>query len=388
VSEEKKTNVGVDATALTTTSGEPMSRIRALRRWFRTTSKDSRWWSTSPTWSTPLLLSILVVVFVLIMGQLGLGTTTLDALIMLTAVVGVYTYSGVTGILSFGHVAFMAIGGYTVMILTIPPDLKQYALPALPHSLATIEIGPMEALPIAWLAGIISAGVFGLLIWRLGGLVASIASLMFLLIIYSIANGWVGFTGGSEAVGSIPLVLGLMPAFTVSILAIWLTYGFRRTRWARFAEAAREDEPAANATGIHINFVRWMSMTLSGGTMAVAGALYVYSVGLMSPQLFYLPMMFLLLAMMVVGGILSLTGAVVGAIVIQILQQVMLPLDNGGHLFGLSFGGHPGSRLVVLGLIMLLVLTKLPGGIVNGREIQLPRREVRKGNRGATLDES
>ena len=387
MSEERLPVVGVNAEALTTAGGESMSGIRTFLRRFRSGSKNSRWWSTSPTWSTPILLTVIILLLVLIMGQLGQGTVTLEALIMVTAVVGLYTYSGLTGILSFGHVAFMAIGGYTVMILTIPPELKHYALPALPHALATIGIGPMEALPIAWLAGVVSASLFGLLVWRLGGLAASIASLMFLLIIYTIANGWVGFTGGSGAVGNIPLVLGLVPAFTVSVLAIWLTYGFRRTKWARFAEAAREDEPAAVAIGIRINFVRWLSMSLSGGTMAVAGGLYAYSVGSMSPQFFYLPMMFLLLAMLVVGGILSLTGAVVGVGVVEILQQLLLPLDNGGHLLGVSIGGHPGSRLVVLGLIMLFVLTRLPGGIVKGREIQLPLRGLREQTDGAVLDE-
>lgn len=342
------------------------------RRHWPSRTVQSGWWSASPTRTTPFLLTVMLLLLALIMGLLGFRTVTLEALIMVTAAVGLYSYSGITGVVSFGHVGFMAIGGYVVTILTIPVDKKHYALPGLPHVLASRGLSPVAALPIAWICGVVSAAVFGLLVWRLTGLAASIATLMFVLIVYTVANGWTSVTGGSGAVAGVPQILGLTPAIVVGVLAIWLTYGFQRTRWARFAQAAREDEPAASATGIRINFTRWLSMTLSGGTMAVAGALYVYFVGSMSPQLFYLPMMFLLLAMLVIGGILSLTGAVIGTIVVEFLQQILKPLDNGGHLAGFNWDGHPGLRFVVVGLLILLVLAKRPGGMVNGFELRLP----------------
>ena len=352
------------------TLNKSASFVRLRRRSAR--SGDSRWVASSSVATTPVALTIVLIAAGLLMRVAGFGRTAVECEVMLVAVVGLYSYSGVTGIASFGHVGFMAIGGYVATILTIPVEEKHYSLPGLPHALATLSISPYAALPIAWAAGVIFAGIFGLLVWRLNGLAASIASLMLLLILFTVASSWNSVTGGSGSVAGVPQIGSIVPPLIVGIIVVWITFAYQRSRFGRFAQAAREDEAAAKAVGIRIHFVRWTAMTLSGGAMAVGGALYVYFVGSISPQFFYVPLMFTLLTMLVIGGMLSMTGAVTGTIVVEVLQQILGPLDSGGSLAGMHWSGHPGARFVVLGLLMLVVLIRRPGGIVNGYEFRLP----------------
>ncbi len=96
----------------------------------------SRWLATAPDWTTPIALTALVLASFGLMSVLGFGRTGVEALIMLVAVIGLYSYSGVTGIPSFGHVGFMAVGGYVATLLTLPVAIKSYRLPGLPTALA------------------------------------------------------------------------------------------------------------------------------------------------------------------------------------------------------------------------------------------------------------
>jgi branched-chain amino acid transport system permease protein len=350
----------------------------------RSATSDSRrlsWLDTEPRWSTPVVLSVFVVATYLLMDALGFGRDGTEALIMLIGVLGLYGYSGTTGIASFGHVGYMAVGGYVATLTTLPAVVKSYRLPGLPGWLASMELDPYAALAVAFVAGTVVAAVFGLLVWRLSGLAAGISTLSFLLAIYSVTSGWENVTGGRGAVPGVPSVDTLPTAMTLAVAAIFLTTLFARSTPARLARAAREDEPAAHAIGARVHLGRWFAMVYSGGLMAVAGALYVYFVGSISPDFFYIPMMFTLLTFLVVGGMHSITGAVVGTMLVQLLRQVLEPLDSGFDALGASFEGRPGLRFVVLGLLTLVVLATRPGGLLNGYELRLPAQVRRKGAR-------
>lgn len=350
-------------------------------------ARDGRawgWLDTNPSWSTPVLLTLGLLVAVAAMELLGFGRNGVEALIMVTAVVGLYAYSGITGIPSFGHVGFMAVGGYVATLLTLPAVVKSYRLPGLPGYLATTEWDPYLALVAAFVAGAAVAAVFGLLVWRLSGLAAGISTLALLLVVYNVASGWETVTGGRGAVPGVPQISDRAPALLVAVLAIWATTWFSRTKQARLGRAAREDEAAAHAIGVRVYLGRWLAMTYSGGVMAVAGALYVYFVGSISPDFFYVATMFTLLTYLVVGGMMSVTGAVIGTIVVQALRQLLEPLDRGWDIAGMSFDGRPGLRFVVLGCLTLVVLAKRPGGLVDGYELRLPHRRPRHDPPGPT----
>lgn len=355
----------------TTTSTQPSRGTGREARGLRL----AKFLGTDANWSTASILTVIALAAYALLGAMGFGRDATEALIMLVAVLGLYGYSGTTGIASFGHVGYMAVGGYVATLVSLPSYVKSYRLTGLPGWLADMELDPYIALVVAFAAGVIAAALFGLLVWRLSGLAAGISTLAFLLVIYSITSGWENVTGGRGAVPGVPEINDNTTALVLAVAAIWLTTAFARTRAARLAHAAREDEAAAHAIGARVYLGRWIAMVYSGGLMAVAGALYVYFVGSISPDFFYIAMMFTLLTYLVVGGMTSITGAVVGTMLVQLLREILDPLDNGFHLAGIAFDGRPGLRFVVLGLLTLVVLTRRPGGVFNGFELRLPRRD-------------
>jgi branched-chain amino acid transport system permease protein len=348
----------------------------------RAAGRLRRWVAVDVTWSTPLLLTILALAVFFLLTAMGFARDGVEALIMLVAVLGLYGYSGTTGIASFGHVGYMAIGGYAATLVSLPAYVKSYRLTGLPGWLADMELDPYAALAVAFAAGVLAAAVFGLLVWRLNGLAAGISTLALLLVVYSVTSGWENVTGGRGAVPGVPELDDKPTVIVLAVVAIWATTAFARTKTARLARAAREDEAAAHAMGARVHLGRWLSMIYSGGLMALAGALYVYFVGSISPDFFYISMMFTLLTYLVVGGMTSITGAVIGTLLVEVLREVLDPLDNGFHVAGIAFDGRPGLRFVVLGLLTLVVLTQRPGGVLNGFELRLPSAvRIRRGGR-------
>ncbi|MCW2813565.1 MAG: leucine/isoleucine/valine transporter permease subunit [Nocardioides sp.] len=347
-----------------TFTDEPGKRLGGLARFL----------DTDVRWSTPVVLTVIALAGYGLLHLMGFGRDGTEALIMLIAVLGLYGYSGTTGIASFGHVGYMAVGGYVATLVSLPPYVKAYRLTGLPGWLSDMELDPYASLVVAFVAGSFAAALFGLLVWRLSGLAAGISTLAFLLVIYSVTSGWENVTGGRGAVPGVPAMDADTTAVLLAVAAIWGTVAFARSKAARLARAAREDEAAAHAMGARVYLGRWISMVYSGGLMAVAGALYVFFVGSISPDFFYISMMFTLLTFLVVGGMTRVTGDVVGTLLVQILRQVLEPLDSGFHVSGISFDGRPGLRFVVLGLLTLVVLTRRPGGVLNGMELRLPRR--------------
>lgn len=140
--------------------------------------------------------------------------------ISLIAVVGMGVYSGNSGILSFGHLSFMAIGAYAASLLTLPAQLKIATLPKLPEWLATTEMGLLPATVIAVLLTSVVALLIGLAIGKLEGSAAVIATLGLLIIVHGVAIGWRDVTRGSQTFFGIPAVTSLWVAAVGVILAL------------------------------------------------------------------------------------------------------------------------------------------------------------------------
>ena len=137
--------------------------------------------------------------------------------------------------------------------------------------------------------------------------------------------------------------------------------------------ATREDPAAAQAVGISVHRQRLWAFTLSGALCGFAGGLLVHMLGSITTEQVYLELTFLTLAMLVVGGITSLWGAVVGALAVSGLDSLLGNAEDGIDV-GFTLDLPEGSRLVVLGALMALMLILRPSGITGGRELRLPRR--------------
>lgn len=295
------------------------------------------------------------------------------ALVNLVAVTGIYIFIGNSGVMSFGHVGFMAVGAYTSAWLTIPPSIKASLLPGLPAWLAAAELAPATAVPLAGLAAAAVAIVFGLPLMRLSGITASIGTFAMLSILHAIFANWTPVTGGQGSVYGMPRHTNMLVAAGWALLAMVAAALYQSSAAGNRLRASREDLVAARAVGVDVPRERLIAFVLSAFFVGVAGALFAYLSMVVVAGQFYLQLTFLTIAMLVIGGMRSLTGAFVGVAFVSVLAEVLRQAERGVDLGILSFTGRPGLQEVGLATAMLLALIFRPQGLTGGREIPLPR---------------
>jgi branched-chain amino acid transport system permease protein len=323
----------------------------------------------------PLVLPIALVFVVELLA--GLGDTILkqDAtymLIYLIAVLGLYTFTGLSGVLSFGHVAFVAIGCYLTAIITMPVTQKGLLLPSLPHLLHSTTIGTVPAIIIAAAFTGVVGYIMAIPLMRLSGLPAAIATLAVLEISQVVENHWTAVTRGNQTFIGAPIDTTRWGAFAWAAAAITAVYIFQQSRFGVRLKASREDAFAAEAVGINLHGQRRLAFALSAAIAAVAGGLYGHFIGVFSPDSFYLDLTFLFFVMLVVGGIGSLGGAVVGVVIVSALQEVLQRLQNGVTIGSANITLPNGVEDLVLALLLLVIMILRPAGIMGGRELALP----------------
>ena len=317
-----------------------------------------------------VLMVLLVAVAVL---TLGFGRTGQRIAVLMcvnvAAVVSLMVYCGNTGIVSFGHGAFMTVGAYLSGILTMPAGLQRTALPELPGWLAGHELSVLAAMPFVALAGLAAALITGSAIARLAGASATISTLGLLIIVHSVAVSAREITRGSQTFYGVPRVTDLLFVAIAAILFILIARAYRESRWGLFARAVRDDADAATVLGIAPRRTRLIAWTLSGTLATVAGALYGHILGAFSPASFYLGLVFAHVVMMIVGGMASVGGAVVGVIAVTMLQNTVRGLEGGATVLGVTLPEVFGLTTIALGLAILLVIWLRPQGIVGGFEL-------------------
>ena len=323
-----------------------------------------------------LLGPALLIVAVAIVGSFTSATRELDfenALVMAAIVVALYVFVGNSGVISFGHVSFVAVGAYLSAEVTIDPQSKQVVLPELFGFLARTNVGNATSLVLAAAVGGVYAFVVGVPLMRLSGLPAGIATFAVLGITYNVLRNWTKISPGPSTLSLVPETTGMRQAAVGALIVAAVAFAYQRSRAGRQLRATREDLGAAQATGIDVYRQRLLAFTLSGALAGFAGGLLVHLFGTITPDEVYLSLTFLTLAMLVIGGASSLLGAVVGALLVSGLDSFLSQAEDGVHI-GFRLDLPEGSRLVVLGAFMALVLIMRPSGITGGRELSLPRR--------------
>ena len=288
--------------------------------------------------------------------------------ISLIAVVGMGVYSGNSGILSFGHLSFMAIGAYAAALLTLPSQLKIATLPKLPEWLATTELELLPAMLVAILLTSVVALLIGAAIGKLEGSATVITTLGLLIIVHGITIGWRDVTRGSQTFFGIPRETTLWVAAIGAIVALVAARLYRDSVSGLRLRAGRENAIAASAVGIRIRRERLISFVLSAALVAFSGALIAHFLGAISPKKFYFHDTFLLLSMLIVGGISTVTGAVTGAVVITAVTEVLRRLESGFSFAGLEIPAVFGTTQIGIGLIILFAMFRKPEGLAGLKE--------------------
>lgn len=324
----------------------------------------------------PLVGLVLLIAVVASLGSATTGQRAIELLVYVAVAAGLSIFVSNTGILSFGHVSFMAVGAYAFALVSIAPGIKAALLPGLPGWLQSLQL----PLPAAMAIGIVVAGAFAYAVSfplsRLDGLAASIATLSLLVATNGVIANWDEVTGGTGSLPGVPVESSVWFFAAFAAVAVLVALVFEQSRTGLKLRATREDEPAARAAGIKIPHERRKAFLVSGCVVGAGGILYAQAVGVLSAKEFYLGITFLTIAMLVVGNLRSLTGAVSGAIVIYVLQELLRDLEQSGIAIGsLSLGGRPGMTEMLVALFMLLVLIARPEGLVSGgRSWRLRRR--------------
>lgn len=319
----------------------------------------------------PIILIGLVSGATLVFGNsLILQRQAITMLIYVVLVVGLYTFVGNSGVLSFGHVTFMVIGAYVTAFTTIQPSIKHAVFPQLPDFFANLELHPFQGLLVGALAAAVVALLIAIPINRLPGISLGLAMFALLLATNVVARQTTALvSGGQTSVFGIPEGTTMFSAFVFASLTIVAAYLFQRSRAGLSLRAAREDEFAARATGIDITRKRIIAFVISAFLMGLGGGIFVQFLGALSPDTFFFDTTLITLAMLVVGGIESLAGAVVGTVILSAVVAWLQELENGFTFLGVTVPDRAGLTAVGLGVVMLLILLFRPQGLTASKEI-------------------
>jgi branched-chain amino acid transport system permease protein len=323
-----------------------------------------------------LLAPIALVALAALVGTIvstSTETYVINALVNVAIVLALYIFIGNSGVLSFGHISFVAVGAWAAGVLSMPVEEKPAIMPNLASLLRDHTIGNVWSLALAAAVGAAFALVVGLPLMRLSGLGAGIATLGVLEITHNVLRYWEKIGPGLNTFSAVPETTGLLQASLGAGLAVVVAFAYKRSRFGRVLSATREDAAAARAVGVSVYRQRLIAFVLSGALAGLAGGLYVHMLPVNTESV-YLDLTFITLAMLVIGGATSLWGAVVGALVVSAVDSFLAEAESGIHVFGQSFDLPAGTRIVVVGALMALVLILRPAGLTGGRELSLRRR--------------
>lgn len=321
-----------------------------------------------------LLAPVLLVVAAGILGAFVSQANEIyfiTALISVSTVVAIYVFVGNSGVLSFGHISFFAVGVWAAGVLSIPEQEKPATMPYLFDFLSSTTVGNVPSLLIAAAVGGVFALLVGLPLMRLSGLAAGIATFAVLGITNNLLRYYEKIGPGLNTFSSVPETTDLVQATIGAVLVIAAAFAYQRSRLGRQLRATREDPAAARAVGISIYRQRIASFALSGFLAGFAGGLYIHFIPINVDSV-YLDLTFITLAMLVIGGATSLWGAVVGALFVSALDSVLAEMEDGLTVLGVTIDVPSGSRIVVVSAIMALVVIVRPSGLTGGREFALP----------------
>lgn len=289
--------------------------------------------------------------------------------ISLILVLGLQVFMGNSGILSFAHVGFMGIGAYTTAVLTIPARVKGMALPDLYGVFANVEISPWLGIIAGGAIAALVAAVVAYPLMRLSDAAAVITSFALLVVLHTIMTHWSAVTNGPRTLFGLPKATTLPVAAVFAFAALVIALAFKESRVGLLLRSSRDDEVASAALGAHIPRLRWLGFVLSATLAGLGGALWAHFSTSFSPQAFYLRETFVILAMLVIGGPNTVTGAVTGAFVVTIVFELLRGAEAGLNRAGVFADQVVGLTELVLAAAMILVLSLRPGGIFPTREI-------------------
>lgn len=320
-----------------------------------------------------LLLSVILVgigLLVVYFGQKYQLRIVYAAYVNLLVVLGLQVFMGNANITNLSHSAFMGIGAYVAAICVTPIQVKAISLPNAPWGLNTFALDPWTSALIAIAITALLAWLVGLIITRLTGIGATIVSLSLLVIVHSIFLHRTDIFKGKQAFFGIPQVFDINSILIITVIAVFVARGFRESHWGVQLRASADDEVGARSMGVNVFKVRLIAWVLGSVFLAVAGISYAYFLGTISARPFYFTHVFLTVAMLILGGMRTVTGAVLGTVLISFGLEGVRFLETGPELLGFEFPEMLGLSGITLGVVIVATMAFRSSGIMGNTEIE------------------
>ncbi|MBR2527728.1 MAG: branched-chain amino acid ABC transporter permease [Blautia sp.] len=280
--------------------------------------------------------------------------------------------NGFTGLFSLGQAGFMALGAYTTAILTIPTHVRQsvYYMNGIEPWLEKIHLPMVPAMIVGGLIAAGFAALIGIPVLRLKSDYLAIATLGFAEIIRALlaSRPMDRITNGSYGLNNIPGFKSIYQVFGIAAVCIALMVLLINSSYGRAFKAIREDDVAAEAMGINLFRHKELSFVISSFFTGVGGGMLAVYMRSIDTKTFQVALTYNILLIVVLGGIGSVTGSIIGSLLINGGQEWLRFLDEPTTVPVLSSLFKPGFRMVVYSLLLMIVVLFWRSGIMGTKE--------------------
>jgi len=278
--------------------------------------------------------------------------------------------NGITGQFSLEPNGFVAIGAYVTSLCLLSEDLK-WELFQLEDPAPWVLALNTSLVPALLLSGVVAALVavcLAIPVFRVRGDYLAIVTLGFGFIIKVFAINSPEITNGSIGLNEIPSVINIYWTGGIAILTVVVMLNIIYSKYGRAMKAVRDDEDAASAIGINTFKIKTLAFGTSAFFEGIGGGLLAVLLTTISPDLFTFFLTFQLLIIIVLGGLGSMSGAIIGTVLVIGGSEWLRFLDDSLNIFGYVTDAHPGLRMVVFSLILIIVMLFAREGIMGKRE--------------------
>lgn len=301
--------------------------------------------------------------------------------------------NGFTGLFSLGHAGFMAVGAYTCALLAMTPDQKttNFVLQPIAPWLLDLHLPFLPALLVSGLVAGLIGWFLGVVALRLRDDYLAIATLGFSEIIRVILTNAQSITNGSLGLKGLPRYTTMWWAWGSAIVITLFLVLLIKSSYGRAFKSIRDNEIAAESMGVDVFGMKVLSFTISSFLAGIAGGLLAHYLTTIDPKQFIFLKTFDILLIVVLGGIGSITGSIVAAIVITISMEALRFLDGPLNLGFMVTNGIPGLRMVFFSALLMIVVIFRQQGLMGTAEFSwdslsriglLPKRGPKSGKGG------
>lgn len=290
--------------------------------------------------------------------------------IFVTLAVSYNLINGVAGQFSLGPNAFMAVGAYTTALLTLSPAEKELSFIIEPI------VWPLSVLHLPFLPSLLIGGAFAALlgfimafpVFRVRGDYLAIVTLGFGEVVRVAANNAQSITNGPLGLKGLSEYTNLWWSWGVAVFTVFCVTRLVKSSFGRAMQAIREDEVAAAAMGINVFRHKMLAFVVHAFFAGLAGGLMAHLITTISPTLFSFFLTFNLLVIIVIGGLGSMTGSIVAAIIITYAGEWLRAVEEPMAIGPFNIPGIPGMRMVVFSIMLILVMIFARQGLMGRRE--------------------